>query len=33
MRVTLSWLGEYVDLPASTSVADLHAALVRVGLE
>ncbi|HEY8590710.1 MAG TPA: phenylalanine--tRNA ligase subunit beta, partial [Naasia sp.] len=33
MRVPLSWLGEYVDLPAGTSVADLHAALVRVGLE
>ena len=33
MRVPISWLREYVDLPAGTTVADLHAALVKVGLE
>src|SRR4051794_15820497 len=33
MRVPLSWLGEYVDLPEDITVADLHAALVKVGLE
>ncbi|MFB2555165.1 phenylalanine--tRNA ligase subunit beta [Herbiconiux liangxiaofengii] len=33
MRVPLSWLAEYVDLPAGTSIADVHAALVKVGLE
>jgi len=33
MRVPISWLGEHVDLPEGTTVADLHAALVRVGLE
>ncbi|MCP2369288.1 phenylalanyl-tRNA synthetase beta chain [Agromyces flavus] len=29
----LSWLAEYVDLPPGTSLEDVHAALVRVGLE
>ncbi len=33
MRVPLSWLGEYVDLPEGTTPEDVHAALVRVGLE
>lgn len=33
MRVPISWLAEYVDLPEGTTVADLHAALVKVGLE
>ena len=37
MRVPLSWLREYVDLPSSGNVAAdadaLHAALVKVGLE
>jgi len=33
MRVPLSWLAEYVDLPAETTIADVHAALVKVGLE
>jgi len=33
MRVPLSWLAEYVDLPAGTSPRDLAAALVRAGLE
>ncbi|MCU1571259.1 MAG: phenylalanine--tRNA ligase subunit beta [Naasia sp.] len=33
MRVPISWLAEYVDLPEGTTVADLHAALVRVGFE
>ncbi|GAA1059881.1 phenylalanine--tRNA ligase subunit beta [Agromyces bracchium] len=33
MRVPLSWLAEYVDLPPGTSLEDVHAALVRVGLE
>ena len=33
MRIPLSWLAEYVDLPAGTTLADVHAALVRVGLE
>lgn len=33
MRVPISWLAEYVDLPADASVADIHAALVKVGLE
>ncbi|MFC9917954.1 phenylalanine--tRNA ligase subunit beta [Agromyces binzhouensis] len=33
MRVPLSWLAEYVDLPPGTSLDDVHAALVRVGLE
>jgi phenylalanyl-tRNA synthetase beta chain len=33
MRVPLSWLGEYVDLEPGTTPEDVHAALVRVGLE
>lgn len=33
MRVPLSWLAEYVDLPPGTSLDEVHAALVRVGLE
>ncbi|WP_440709580.1 phenylalanine--tRNA ligase subunit beta [Herbiconiux sp. YIM B11900] len=33
MRVPISWLAEYVDLPAGASIADIHAALVKVGLE
>lgn len=33
MRVPLSWLAEYVDLPVGASIADVHAALVKVGLE
>ncbi len=33
MRVPLSWLREFVDLPAEATPADVHAALVRVGLE
>jgi phenylalanyl-tRNA synthetase beta chain len=33
VRVPISWLGEYVDLPADASVDDIHAALVKVGLE
>ncbi|AAT88559.1 phenylalanine--tRNA ligase subunit beta [Leifsonia xyli subsp. xyli] len=33
MRVPLSWLGEYVDLEPGTTPAEVHAALVSVGLE
>jgi phenylalanyl-tRNA synthetase beta chain len=33
MRVPISWLAEYVDLPADASVDAIHAALVKVGLE
>lgn len=33
MLVPLSWLGEFVELPAGTAPADLAAALVRAGLE
>ncbi|MFC5928871.1 phenylalanine--tRNA ligase subunit beta [Cryobacterium melibiosiphilum] len=33
MRVPLSWLGEYVDLAPGTTPEDVHAALVKVGLE
>jgi phenylalanyl-tRNA synthetase beta chain len=33
MRVPLSWLAEFVDLEPSTTPEDVHAALVRVGLE
>ncbi|WP_350346963.1 phenylalanine--tRNA ligase subunit beta [Agromyces sp. G08B096] len=33
MRVPLSWLAEYVELVAGTTPEDVHAALVRVGLE
>ncbi|GAA2233423.1 phenylalanine--tRNA ligase subunit beta [Herbiconiux moechotypicola] len=33
MRVPISWLAEYVDVPADASIDDIHAALVKVGLE
>ena len=33
MRVPLSWLAEYVDLPVDVSPEAVHAALVTVGLE
>ncbi|MEO5534266.1 MAG: phenylalanine--tRNA ligase subunit beta [Pseudolysinimonas sp.] len=33
MRVPISWLGEWVDLPDSVSLEHLHAALVKVGFE
>jgi phenylalanyl-tRNA synthetase beta chain len=33
MRVPISWLGEYVDLPDDVTHEHVHAALVRVGLE
>jgi phenylalanyl-tRNA synthetase beta chain len=33
MRVPLSWLAEYVELTPGTTPEDVHAALVRVGLE
>lgn len=33
MRVPLSWLGEFVELAPGTTPDDVHAALVRVGLE
>ena len=33
MRIPVSWLGEYVDLPDDVSVEHLHAALVKVGFE
>lgn len=33
MRVPVSWLRDYVDAPASLTPDELHAALVRVGLE
>lgn len=33
MRIPISWLGEFVDLADDTTPADIHAALVRVGLE
>ncbi|RNI17784.1 phenylalanine--tRNA ligase subunit beta [Flexivirga caeni] len=33
MRIPLDWLGEYVELGAGTTGADVAAALVRVGLE
>ncbi|PPF87589.1 phenylalanine--tRNA ligase subunit beta [Subtercola sp. Z020] len=33
MRIPLSWLAEFVDVPAGTSIDDVHAALVSVGLE
>lgn len=33
MRVPISWLREFVDAPSDISPAELHAALVRVGLE
>jgi phenylalanyl-tRNA synthetase beta chain len=33
MRVPLSWLREFVDVPQDASPEDVHAALVKVGLE
>ena len=33
MRVPMSWLGEWVDLPEDVTLEHLHAALVKVGLE
>lgn len=33
MRVPISWLGEWVDLPDDVTLEHLHAALVKVGLE
>ncbi len=33
MRVPVSWLGEWVDLPEDVTLEHLHAALVKVGLE
>ena len=33
MRAPVSWLREYVDIPESVTHEELHAALVRVGLE
>ncbi|MBX3104545.1 MAG: phenylalanine--tRNA ligase subunit beta [Microbacteriaceae bacterium] len=33
MRVPVSWLGEFVELPTGLTPADLHASLVKVGLE
>lgn len=33
MRVPISWLGEWVDLPEDVTLEHLHAALVKVGLE
>ncbi len=33
MRIPISWLGEWVDLPDDVSLDSVHAALVRVGFE
>ena len=33
MRVPLSWLGEWVDLPEDVTLDGVHAALVKVGFE
>ena len=33
MRVPISWLGTYVDLPEDVTLEHLHAALVKVGFE
>ncbi len=33
MRIPLSWLAEYVEVPQGTTPEDVHQALVRVGLE
>jgi len=33
MRVPISWLREFVDVPTDSTPEDVHAALVRVGLE
>ena len=33
MRVPISWLGDWVDLPESVTLEHLHEALVKVGFE
>jgi phenylalanyl-tRNA synthetase beta chain len=33
MRVPISWLGEWVDLPSDVTLEHLHSALVKVGFE
>jgi phenylalanyl-tRNA synthetase beta chain len=33
MRIPLGWLAEFVDVTPGSTVADVHAALVKVGLE
>ena len=33
MRIQISWLGEYTDLPDGVTLEHLHAALVKVGFE
>ena len=33
MRIPISWLGEFVDLPEDVTHEHVHAALVKVGLE
>ncbi len=33
MRIPISWLGEFVDVPEHVTPEDVHAALVKVGLE
>ncbi|WP_309714116.1 phenylalanine--tRNA ligase subunit beta [Pseudolysinimonas sp.] len=33
MRIPISWLGEWVDLPPEVTLEHLHAALVKVGFE
>ncbi|MCU1514755.1 MAG: phenylalanine--tRNA ligase subunit beta [Microbacteriaceae bacterium] len=33
MRVPISWLRDFVEIPASITPAEVHAALVKVGLE
>jgi phenylalanyl-tRNA synthetase beta chain len=33
MRIPLSWLTEFVDVAPGSTVDDVHAALVKVGLE
>ena len=33
MRIPLSWLAEYVDVAPGSTPEDVHAVLVKVGLE
>ncbi|MFP7760117.1 phenylalanine--tRNA ligase subunit beta [Marisediminicola sp. LYQ85] len=33
MRIPISWLGEFVEIPEGTTPDDIHAALVKVGFE
>ncbi|MEP6479448.1 MAG: phenylalanine--tRNA ligase subunit beta, partial [Rhodoglobus sp.] len=33
MRVPISWLGEFVELPEDVTIEHVHAALVKVGFE